>query len=108
MGVCGVDAVDFGCFEEDLAVELCGSERGAGVCGEEGVACSCGEDDDAAFFEVADGAASDEGFCNGPDVECGHDSGVDSDGVEFFFEGDCVHDGAEHAHVVCGGLLDVA
>ena len=26
VGVCGVDAVDFGGFEEDVAVEFCGSE----------------------------------------------------------------------------------
>lgn len=105
--VCGVDAVDFGGFEENLAVEFCCSERGAGVGGEEWVACPCSEDDDAAFFEVADGAASDEGFGHSSDIEGGHDSGVCSDGVEFFFECYGVHDGAEHAHVVCGGLLDV-
>lgn len=108
MGVCGVDAVHFGGFEEDIAVELGCSERGAGVRGEEWVACSCCKDDDASFFEVADGAASDEGLGDGADVERGHDAGVDPDGVEFFFEGDGVHDGAEHAHVVGGGLLDVS
>ncbi len=74
MWVGGVDAVDFGCFEEDIAVKLGRSERGAGVGGEERVPGSCGEDDDASFFEVADGAASDEGLCDGADVECGHDA----------------------------------
>lgn len=108
MRVCGVDAVDFGGLEEDFTVEFGGSERGAGVGGEEGVAGACGEDNDAAFLEVAYGAASDEGFGYGSDVQGGHDSGIDADGVEFFFEGYGVHDGAEHAHVVCGGLLDVA
>ena len=108
VGIGGVDAIDFGGFEEDVAVEFGGSERGAGVGGEEGVAGACGKNDDAALFEVADGAASDEGLGYGSDVECGHNPRVDADGVEFFFEGDGVHDGPEHAHVVCSGLLDVS
>ncbi len=108
VGVRGVDAVHFGGFEKDVAVEFGGAEGGAGVGGEEGVACSCGEDDNAAFFEMADGAASDEGFGDGADVEGGHDPGGNPEGDKFFFEGEGVDDGSEHAHVVGGGLLDVA
>lgn len=108
MGIGGVDAVHFGGFEEDLAVQFGRAERCAGVGCEEGVAGSGGEDDDASFFEVTDGSAPDEGLGDGADVQSGHDTGVDADGVEFFFECDGVHDGAEHAHVVGGGLLDVA
>ena len=104
----GVDAVDFGCFEEDVAVEFGCTQRGAGVGGEEGVPGSCGEDDDASLFEVADGSASDEGLGDGADIQGGHDARIDPDGVQFFFEGDGVHDGAEHAHVICGCLLDVS
>ena len=105
--ICGVDPINFGCFEEDVAVELGCSQGSTGVGGEEGVARSCCEDDNASFFEVTDGSASDEGFGNGSDIERGHDAGVDSDGVEFLFKCDRVHDGAEHTHVVCCGLLYV-
>lgn len=57
---------------------------------------------------MPNGTASDEGLGDCSYVEGGHDSGIDPDRVEFFFERDGVHDGAEHAHVVRGGLLDVA
>jgi hypothetical protein len=106
-GVGGVDAVDGGGFEQDVCADLHGAEAGCGVGGEVGVAGAGGEDDDAAFFEVADGAAADVGLGNLVDLDGGHDAAGD---VEFFdcvLEGDSVDDGGEHAHVVGGDAVHV-
>src|SRR5207302_3534658 len=71
-GVGGVDSVDGGGFEEDVGFDLHGAEAGGGVGGEEGVTGACGEDDDAAFFEVAHGAAADVGFGDLVHLNGGH------------------------------------
>ncbi len=108
VGIGGVDPVDLGGFEEDIAIELGGAEGRAGVGGAEWVARARCEDHDASFVEVADGPVADEGFGDCSDIECREDTGIDADGVEFFFEGRRVHDGAEHAHIVGGRLVDIA
>ena len=105
----GVDAVDLGGLHEHVGVDLGGAEGGAGVGGEEGVAGAGGEDDDAAFFQVADGAAADEGLGDAVDADGGHArawAGRIVSIVSWKREG--VDDGGEHAHVVGGGARDVA
>ncbi len=101
----GVDAIDLGCFEDDLGTDFTGSESGGGVCGEEGVAGSCDEDDDASLFEVSHGLSSDEGFCDALDGDGGLDAGGDSEGFQLALEGHSVDHRGEHAHVVGGGSL---
>lgn len=107
VGIGGVDAIDFGGFEEDIAIELGCPKGGTGVGGAERVAGASCKDDDAPFVEVADGAVADEGFGDCSDIQSREDAGIDADGVEFFFEGRRVHDGTEHAHVVGRRLVDI-
>lgn len=108
LGVGGVDTIDFGGFEEHFAFEFGGAEGGAGIGREVGVSGASGQDDDAAFFHMAHGAVADEGLGDCFDFNRGHDAAVDPEGNELFFEGEGVHDGAQHAHLVGGGLVDVA
>lgn len=108
VGVFVVNAVDFGGFHDDFGIEFDGAECGGGVGGEEGVAGAGAEDDDAAFFEVTDGAAEDEGFGDGGEVDGGEYACGLAEFFEHFFDGECVDGGAEHAHAVCGGLRDEA
>lgn len=107
-GVGGVDAVDFGGFEDGIALEFGGAEGRGGVCGEEGVSDASGEDDDLASLHVADGSEADEGFCDCGDVDGGHAAGGVAEFRDGFAEGEAVDDGAEHAHVVGGGAVDEA
>ena len=65
----GVDAVDLRALEDDVGLHLHGAQRGRGVGGEVGVAGAGGEDDDAALFEVADGAAADERLGDGAHLD---------------------------------------
>lgn len=106
-GVAGVHAVDLGGLEQNVAGEFGGAKGSASVGGEVGVSGSGGEDDDAALFHVSEGATSDEGLGDGSDFEGGHDAGMRALGFEGLAEGERIDDGAEHAHVVGGGPLDV-
>src|SRR5205823_4156125 len=99
-GVGGVDSVDGGGFEEDVGFDLHGAEAGGGVGGEEGVTGACGEDDDAAFFEVAHGAAADVGFGDLVHLNGGHDATVEAELFDGVLEGYGVDYCGEHAHVV--------
>ncbi len=64
-----VDAVDLRALEDDVRLHLHRPQRGGGVGGEVGVAGAGGEDDDAAFFEVADGAPADERLGDGAHLD---------------------------------------
>jgi hypothetical protein len=108
LGVGGVDTIDLRRLHQQIAVEFGGAQGGAGVGGKERVARASGEDDDAAFFHVPDGAVANEAFSDGFDFDGGLHPGIDAQGEQFFFQGEGVDDGAQHAHVVGGGLLDVA
>lgn len=108
LGIGGIDAIDLGCLEQQVAVEFGGAEGGAGIGREEGVACASGQDDDSALLHVANGPAADEDLRNGANFDCAHDAAVHVHAQEFFLESKGVDDGAQHAHVVRRGLLDMA
>ena len=55
---------------------------------------------------MSESSATDEWFCDGGDVDGAHESGGVAEFIECFFEGDTVDDGAEHPHVVSGGLWE--
>src|SRR6185369_5506539 len=59
-----VNAVDLGALEDYLGADLHGAQAGGRVGREVGIAGACAENHDAPFFQVADGAAADVGFCN--------------------------------------------
>ncbi len=89
------------------AFDLHGAEAGGGVGGEVGVAGAGGEDDDAAFFQVADGAAADVGLGDLVDLDGGHDAAEEAEFLDGVLQGDGVDDGGEHAHVVGGDAVHV-
>src|SRR5579864_1916995 len=75
-GVGSVDTVDGGGFEEDVRFDVHGLQAVGVVGREEGVAGAGSEDNDAAFFEVAHGAAADVGFGYLMHLDGGHDAAM--------------------------------
>ncbi len=107
LGVCGVDAVDAGGFEEDLGADLHRAQAGRGVGGEVGVSGAGGEDDDASFFQMADGTAADVGLGDLVHLDGGHDADGDSGLLDGVLQRDGVDDGGEHSHVIGGDAVHV-
>lgn len=103
----GVDTVNLGGFQQNVALQLGRSQRGAGVGREERVARSRGEDDDATLLQVTKRAASDEWLCDSADFDRRHDPAVHPVSDELLFQRQCIDDGAEHSHMVRGCLVDV-
>lgn len=108
VGVFGVDAIDFGGFEDGVAVKFDGSEDGGGVGGEEWVADAAAEDDDGALFEELSRVCGVVGLDVAVEAEGGEGDGGDVVVVEGGGDGDGVDDGAEHAHDIGVGSLDDA
>ena len=101
----GVDAVDLRALEDDVGLHLHRAQRRGGVGGEVGVAGAGGEDDDAALFEVADGAAADERLGDGAHLDGRRDARQHAAVLERVLQRERVDDRGEHAHVVGGGAV---
>lgn len=106
-GVCGVHAIDLGGFHEQFALEFGGAEGGAGVGGAEGVAGAGDENDHASFLEMAQGASADERLSDSADIDGRHHTRIDANVKEGFFEGQPVHDGGKHAHLIGDRLVNM-
>jgi hypothetical protein len=104
----GVQAVDLGGLDHEIGADLDGAQRGGGVGGEEGVAGAGCEDHDAAFLEVADGAAADVVLADLVDLQCTHHPAVGALLLDGVLQGERIHDGGQHAHVVGRGAVDAA
>ena len=89
-------------------MHLQGALRGDGVGGEVRQAGAGAEDDDAALFHVADGAARNVGLGDLAHGDGALDAGLDAGLLQEVLEGQAVHDGAEHAHVVGAGAVHAA
>ena len=99
-GIFIVDSVDAGGFGDHLGFDFEGAQRGGGIGGKEGIGGAGGEDDDAAFFEMAHGAAADIGLTDLRHLDGRHDAGLDALFFERVLQGQGVDDGGEHAHMV--------
>ena len=109
LGVGGVDAVDTVLGDEDLiGVDFECALGGHGVCGEVRKSGSGAEDDDAVLLHVPHGAAGNIGFGDLRHRDRGLHTGVDTRLFEEVLQGQAVHDGAEHAHVVGAGAVHAA
>src|SRR6185312_9559320 len=93
LGIGGVDAVDRGGLEQDVGLDLHGAQAGGGVGGEEGIAGAGGKDDDAAFFEVAHGAAADVGLGDLVHLDRGHDAAGEAALLDGVLQGNGIDDG---------------
>ena len=102
----GIDAVDLGGLKEDVGTDFVGAEGGGGVGAEIGVSGAGAEDEDAALFEVAHGAALDEGLGDLLHGDGGLDAGGNADLLKGILDGEGVDDGGQHAHVVAGSACD--
>src|ERR1019366_8622662 len=102
-----VDTVHFGGFEDGVGFDFHGAQRGGRVGREIRVAGAAGEDDDASFFEVADGAAPDEGLGNLVHLNGRLHTGEDVLFFESVLQGKRVDDGGQHAHVIGGDAIHV-
>ncbi len=107
-GVGIIDAIDLCGFEDDIGSHFAGAEGGSGVGGEERVAGARSEYDDSVFIELGRSAAAYEGFRDVFHFDGGLDDAGDAVVGECAFEGEGVHDGCEHAHVIGGGAVHAA
>ncbi len=103
-----VNTVHLGGLEDDVCTHLTGAEGGGGVGGEEGIPGAGGEDDDLAAVELALRLAADEGLCDVFHFDGGLDDAGDAMVLKRAFEGESIHDGGQHADVVCGGAVHAA
>ena len=87
-------------FRMTSALHLHRAQRRGGVGGEVGIAGAGGEDDDAALFEVADGAPPDERLGNGPHLDGARHARQHALVLERVLQRQRVDHGGEHAHVV--------
>ena len=97
-----VDAVDLRGLEDDLGLDLHRAQRRRRIGAEEGIAGAGAEDDDAALFEVADGAAADERLGDRAHLDGGDHAGDDALLLERVLQRQRVDDRRQHAHVVGG------
>ena len=89
-------------------VDLQGPLGGDGVGGEVGQAGAGAEDDDPALLHVPIGAARDVGLGDLGHRDRGLHPRLDAGLLEEVLQGEAVHDGAEHAHVVGAGAVHAA
>jgi hypothetical protein len=106
-GIIGVDTIDIGGFEDEIAIGFASTEGGGGVGGEEGAANAGGVNDNTVFVEMVEGTAAEIGFGNGPHFDSGHHAGGNIALFEGVLEGEAVDDGGEHAHIVGDGLVNL-
>jgi len=104
--ISGVDAINFGGFEDDFGVNFTGAEGGGSIGGDEGAAGSGSEDDNAAFFEVSQAAAADERFGNTFHANGALESSLNASTFESILQCESVDDGSQHSHVVGRGRDD--
>lgn len=104
-GVRVVDAIDFGGFEDDVGTDFVGAEGSGGIGRKERVAGAGDKDNDTTVFQVARGAAEDEGFGDIVHFDGTLDASGDTDIFEGAHESHAIDDGSEHSHVIGGGAV---
>ena len=108
LGVFIINTIDLGCLEQHICFDFAGAKGGTGVGGEEWVAGTSSEDDNAFFFKVMYGFATDKGFANTVNGDGRHHATGLAKLFHGFLEGNSVEHGRQHAHVVGSGAGDVA
>src|SRR5262249_24424492 len=107
-GIAVVNAIHFGGFENDITIHLVGAEGGGGVGGEIGIPSATAENDDAAFFEMANGAAANEWLGHFLHGNGGLDAGFHLLLFHGVLKGERIDDRPKHAHVIAGDAFDTA
>ena len=100
-----VDAVDLGGLQDDLGTDLGTAQGGCRVGGEERIAGTGGEDHHFAFFQVLQGFRTHVRLDDLLDADGRHDACNDADVAHGIGQGQCIHHGGKHAHVVGGGTV---
>ncbi len=101
-----INAVHARGFQNDLGLDFHGAQRRGRVGGKIGIAGAGGENHDAAFFQVARGAAADERLGHLMHFDGAHQAGVAALLFERVLQRQAVDDRGEHAHVIAGGAVD--
>ncbi len=97
-----VNAVDLGGLQQQIRVHFHRAQRSRRIGGEEGVAGAGREQRDAAFFDMANGAAADEILGDVVDLDGAHHAGEAAALLDGILHGQCVHHRGQHAHMVAG------
>src|SRR5450432_915393 len=106
-GVGIVNPIDAGGFQDYVGLDFHGAEGGSGVGGKVGIAGAGGNDDDASFFQVAESATANEGLGNFVHFNGALNTSVNSGLFQGVLQGQGIHHGGQHAHVIAGGAVDL-
>ena len=104
-GVLVVDAVHLGGLDDGIALQFHAAQGGGGVGGEIGVAGTGGADDHTALFQMAHGAATDEGLAHFLHVDGGQNAGGVAEFFQHVLHGQGIEHRGQHAHIVGGGTF---
>lgn len=99
-GVLVVDAVNLRCFYDNIALHFQRQIERGGVSGQEGPASATGYDDDAALFDMTQGAAVGILINKLIHLNSGEGAGRQVGVIEHIRQRDGVHQSREHADVV--------
>ena len=89
-----------GGLDEAVRVDLAGAQRRCGVGGEVRVARTGCEDNDVALLQMAHGTTTDVGLAHLVHLDSAHNTAGRVVALDGVLQGECVHDGGEHADVV--------
>ena len=87
-------------FGDHVGFDFEGAQGGGGIGGKIRIGGAGGEDDDAAFFQVPDGAAADIRLGHLVHLDGAHDAGGNADLFQGVGKGQGIDHRGEHAHVV--------
>ena len=103
LGIAVVNPIHLGGFDQHIGIDFHRAQGSGSIGGKIGVAGAAAKDDHPPFFEMADGAPANIGFGNGLHVDGSLDAGDHPHAFQGIHQGQGIHHGGQHAHVIGGG-----
>ena len=101
-----VDAIDLGCFQNNLHTHFVGAECCSRVGRKIGVTGSGGEDHHAPFLKVAHRSAANKRFGNLGHIDGTLNSGLDAFFLQSILQSKSIDDRSQHSHVIASSPFD--
>lgn len=108
VGIFIINAVDQRRLQDDLRLDLSGSESGGCIGGKERITGSAAEDHDSALFQMADRAVTDIRLGNLTHADRGLDTNVDTDLFQRIGNAERVDSRREHTHMIGSGTIHLS
>ena len=99
-GILVVDAVNLGGFNQNLGADLARTKSRGGVGRKVRIARTGSEDDDVALGQMVDSAATNIGLADLVHLDSAHHAAGNIVVLEGILQGERVHNGCQHPHVV--------